>query len=73
MKKVKLSEKVGVKLMQTWEEHAMIKDEGRMEGIRVLIETCKELKMSLEATRNKIVEKLSLDDKEADSLIKKYW
>ncbi len=77
VKKVKLSEKVGVKLMQTWEEHAMIKDEGRMEGrmegIRVLIETCKELKMSLEATRNKIVEKLLLDDKEADSLIKKYW
>lgn len=77
VKKVKLSEKVGVKLMQTWEEHAIIKDEGRMEGrmegIRVLIETCKELKMSLEATRNKIVEKLSLDDKEADSLMKKYW
>lgn len=77
VKKVKLSEKVGVKLMQTWEEHAIIKDEGRMEGrmegIRVLIETCKELKMSLEATRNKIVEKLSLDDKEADNLMKKYW
>lgn len=77
VKKVKLSEKVGVKLMQTWEEHATIKDEGRMEGrmegIRVLIETCKELKMSLEATRNKIVEKLSLDDKEADNLMKKYW
>ena len=32
VKKVKLSEKVGVKLMQTWEEHAMIKEEGRMEG-----------------------------------------
>lgn len=77
VKKVKLSEKVGVKLMQTWEEHAMIRTEGRAEGraegIRVLIETCKELKMSLEATRNKIIEKLSLDDKEVDVLIKKYW
>lgn len=77
VKKVKLSEKVGVKLMQTWEEHAMIRTEGRAEGraegIRVLIETCKELKMSLEDTRNKIIEKLSLDDKEVDVLIKKYW
>lgn len=77
VKKVKLSEKVGVKLMQTWEEHAMIKNEGRMEGrmeaISILIETCKELKLSLEATRNKLVEKLSLDEKEVDSLLNKYW
>lgn len=77
VKKVKGSEKVGVKLMQRWEELAMIKEEGRVEGrveaIRVLIETCKELKLSLEATRNKIIEKLSLDDKEADRLLKKYW
>ena len=85
VKKVKGSEKVGVKLMQTWEEYVMIKEEGRAEGrevgraegraeaIRVLIETCKELKMSLEDTRNKIIEKLSLDDKEAEQLLKKYW
>ena len=77
MKKVKGSEKVGVKLMQTWEEHVMIKEEGRAEGraeaIRVLIETCKELKMSLEATRNRIIEKLTLDEKEAEQLLMKYW
>jgi len=35
VKKVKLSEKVGVKLMQTWEEHVMIKEEGRAEGREV--------------------------------------
>lgn len=77
VKRVKRSEKVGVKLMQTWEEHAMIKEEGRLEGrmeaIKVLIETCKELKMSLEATKNKIIEKLALDDREAETLMKKYW
>ena len=59
VKKVKGSEKVGVKLMQTWEEHAMIKEEGHAEGrLDALKQSVENLMKSLSISLEKACELL---------------
>lgn len=47
--------------------------EGRMEGIRVLIETCGELGIPKEDTALKLKDKFSLSAEEAEGYIMEYW
>jgi len=73
VKKVKLSEKVGVKLMQTWEEHAMIKEEGRMEGrmeghLDALKQNVENLMKSLSISLEKACELLGSSQEDYENL-----
>ena len=65
VKKVKLSEKVGVKLMQTWEEHAMIKEEGRMDALK---QSAENLMKSLSISLEKACELLGSSQEDYDNL-----
>ncbi len=47
--------------------------EGKSEGLKALIETCRELCQSYEATKKRIMEKFSYSSAEAESLLQKYW
>lgn len=52
-------------------------EEGRLEGVeqgvKALVEVCREFGTSKEDTAAKIKEKFSLAKEEADLFIKKYW
>ena len=48
-------------------------EKGRAEGIRVLIETCKELGLSREDTFVRTKEKFGLTNDAAEKWIEKYW
>lgn len=48
-------------------------EKGRAEGIRVLIETCKELGLSREDTFVRTKEKFGLTNDAAEKWLKKYW
>lgn len=49
------------------------REEAREEGIAALIEACQEFARSREETRNKVMEKFSLDQEKAQALLDKYW
>ncbi len=71
VRKVKLSEKMGVKYMQKWEEMAYAKLEGRTEGkvegenIKLIKLICKKL------CKNKTPEEISIDLEEDIEVIRK--
>lgn len=69
VKKVKLSEKVGVKLMQTWEEHAMIRDEGRMEGHKeMIVDSIHKIMKKMEIEIAEAMDLLEVPEKEREEL-----
>ena len=69
VKRVKLSEKVGVKLMQTWEEHAMIKEEGHAEGrLDALKQSVENLMKSLSISLEKACELLGSSQEDYEVL-----
>ncbi|MCM1217303.1 MAG: hypothetical protein NC331_15400 [Lachnospiraceae bacterium] len=47
--------------------------QGRREGLKALISTCKELKLSFDETTAKVKEKFSLGEEEAGSGMRLYW
>ena len=61
MKKIRASEKMGVKYLQKWEELVYAKDEGRAEGkkAQLIKQVCKKLKKG--KTPNMIAEELEED------------
>lgn len=49
------------------------KIEGKLEGIRALIETCEEFNVSREETLERIVDKFSLSAEKAEVYMNNYW
>ena len=47
--------------------------EGRQEGIRILIEFCREMNCSREDTEVQVAEKFGLEQVRAGEYMKKYW
>ena len=48
-------------------------DKGRQEGIKILIENCKEFALSYEQTADKVAEKYELPAEKAEEYMKKFW
>ena len=48
-------------------------DKGRQEGIKILIENCKEFALSYEQTADKVAEKYELPVEKAEEYMKKFW
>ena len=48
-------------------------DKGRQEGMRILIENCKEFALSYEQTAEKVAEKYELPAEKAEEYMKKFW
>lgn len=75
--KIKSSEEIGVRYMQEWEEKVYLKAEGKAEGlkqgIKVLIQTCRELGVSRENTVIRVKEKFDLQEKDAEEYLAEYW
>lgn len=67
--KIKASEKIGVRYMQEWEERAYWKEE----GLKVLIETCKELGLTKEEIFAKVKDKFSFTEEESRRYFEDYW
>ncbi len=76
VKKVKLSEKMGVKYMQLWEEKAYIREEGviegRSEGIAAFILDYLEDGKSKDIIINKLIRRFSLSAEEAQQYYEKF-
>lgn len=49
------------------------REEGREQGIIALIQTCQELSITHAQTREKLMQKFSLNEKSANSYLEKYW
>ena len=49
------------------------RDEGRAEGIIVLLDTLKEFGCSMEDARHRLIEKMNLSDEKAREYIDMYW
>lgn len=47
--------------------------EAREEGVKALIETCKEFGRSKEETKAKVAEKFKLKEKAAEEYMRQYW
>ncbi len=81
IKKIRNSEKMGVKFMQRWEELAYArqdgvaegKEQGIMHGIEILLSTCSDLGISRETTYAKLKEKLQLTDVKTEEYMKLFW
>lgn len=50
-----------------------VRGEVREEGIKVLIESCKEFGIAVDDVKRKIQEKFSLSVEDAEKIVKKYW
>ena len=85
VKKLKQSKEVGINYMKSWEREKMIRDEGVQEGIeqgkreemqqgiKILIQTCKEFGSSREDALLKLETKYGLAADEAEWYMGKYW
>ena len=49
------------------------REEGLLQGIRVLIETCNELGQTKNATITKVVEKFGITNEAAEKNVEEYW
>ena len=49
------------------------REEGLLQGIRVLIETCNELGQTKNATITKVVEKFGITNEAAERNVEEYW
>ncbi len=74
---VKASEEMGVRYMQEWEEKVYIRqegrEEGREEGIQILLELCSEHQIPQNEIVEKMIQKFSITEEEAQEYLKKYW
>ena len=50
-----------------------LKREGREEGLRIMVETLQEIGQTREYIVNKVAEKFSISEKEAELKVEKYW
>ncbi len=50
-----------------------VRDEGRMEGIQALVETCQELGLSKEETSTRLGKKIPLSETEISQYTELYW
>ncbi|MCM1155397.1 MAG: Rpn family recombination-promoting nuclease/putative transposase [Roseburia sp.] len=81
VKKIKASEKAGVRYMQHWEEIAYARQdgvaeglkEGLEEGIKNSLSICREFGMSRESALDKLKEKFQFGDGKAQEYMEKYW
>ncbi|MBQ7781929.1 MAG: hypothetical protein IJ405_07915 [Lachnospiraceae bacterium] len=81
VQQVKASEKIGVKVMQKWEELAYEREdgflkgreEGRHEVIKTLIETCREFGMTKEDIKTKLIMQLNITDEKATILLEQLY
>lgn len=83
--KVKRSKEVGINYMKSWEYEKMITDratkaglehgieQGIEQGIENFISLCKDVNLSKEDTRAKLLQKFSLSDEKIEAYIAKYW
>jgi len=79
--KVKGSKEVGINYMKSWEYEKMITDRatkaglehGIEQGIENFISLCKDVNLSKEDTRAKLLQKFSLSDEKIEAYIAKYW
>lgn len=60
-------------LTEIKEQYQKLETEVKDNGIRVLVETCREVGVSREDTVAKVVEKFSLNCEEAEKAVKLYW
>lgn len=73
IEKIRMSEKMGVKFMQRWEELEYARQDGITEGIELLLSTCYDLGISRETTLTKLKDKLQLTDIKAEEYMKQFW
>ena len=82
VQQVRTSEKMGVKVMQWWEELEYAKDDARAEGneegilkgsAKTLIETCREFGVIKEEIKERLMNKLSLSEEDAVNYMKQYY
>lgn len=81
VQQVKASEKMGVKVMQKWEELAYEREDGFLEGreegrnevIKTLIETCREFGMTKEDIKTKLIMQLNTTDEKATILLEQLY
>ncbi|MCI9597624.1 MAG: Rpn family recombination-promoting nuclease/putative transposase [Firmicutes bacterium] len=89
IRSIKSSEEVGIKFMNAWEEKILERQEARAEGlregilagqteereqgIRKMIELCRELALPPEDTAHKVAEKYRLEQEAINRYIKQYW
>ncbi len=89
IKKIRSSEKIGVKFMQRWEELVYARQDGVAEGlelgkeqgmeqgirhgIEILLSTCSDLGISRETAYAKLKEKLQLTDAKTEEYMKLFW
>ena len=74
---MKASEKMGVKVMQRWEELAYEREDGVEEGLRegakALIETCQEIGWSKEEIKRKLLQKLAISEENAEIYLEEFY
>lgn len=85
IKKVKLSEKTGVKYMQRWEEIVYAKQDGVAEGmqqgieqglaqgIRAFLSACRDFGASREIAAGKLKDKFCMEDETVEEYMQKFW
>lgn len=87
--RIKASEEMGVKYMQTWEEKVIEREQGRAEGLaqgirqgieqgieqglQALIETCREFGAGREETVLNVQKKFGISEAEARQAVCRYW
>lgn len=54
-------------------ERKKIREDGREEGIKIIIDTLKELNASYDFVSDKLIEKYSLTPEQAEEKLSKYW
>ena len=59
------------KALEEWEEK--IRQEGRQEGIRANIRTCKKFNVSQDSAIKNLMEEFYLPEKNAAEYVKQYW
>ncbi len=81
IRSIKSSKEVGIKFMNAWEEKILERQEAREEGqseereqgIRKMIELCKELDLPQAEAASKVAEKYQLGQKDINRYLKQYW
>ena len=82
VQQIRTSEKMGVKVMQWWEELEYEREDARAEGhaegleegrAEEIIETCCEIGVPNEGIRDRLIKKLYISEEEAERYMKKYY
>ena len=82
VQQIRTSEKMGVKVMQWWEELEYEREDARAEGhaegleegrAEEIIETCCEFGVPKEGIRDRLIKKLYISEEEAERYMKKYY